>query len=343
LGHEILYLSRSDVESACRELDSVAIMREVFRLHGNGMTHLPAEAYLSWINRRGERVRSLSMPGYLGGALLAAGTKIINSNPANVRHRIRRASGVTLLFDETSTSIRCIMDASFISALRTASVTLVAAEILRAPVMDTIAVIGAGPIAGAHLDLLLRRVPEVRIVRIYDLDPVASARLRECAQVAASGARVDIELPGSARETIEGADLVITATTVTEGYIQFEWLKKGSILVHVSLDDVLPEVVLRASLVIVDDWDLVKADDRRLLGRMYRRGEIVGPGEPGRNGSRCVDSNLGDVVAGRHPGRTSSDQVILVNPFGLAIEDIAMARRVYDVASARGLGRILPE
>ena len=76
----IRYLSRKDVELACEEIDSVALMREVFTLHGKGQTFLPDEAYLAWTNERGESLRSLNMPGYVGGSLDAAGTKIINSN-----------------------------------------------------------------------------------------------------------------------------------------------------------------------------------------------------------------------------------------------------------------------
>lgn len=65
----ILYLSRKDVELACADLDSVAAIRDLFKLHGSGQTILPDEAYLGWANDRGEQVRSLNMPGYVGGSL----------------------------------------------------------------------------------------------------------------------------------------------------------------------------------------------------------------------------------------------------------------------------------
>src|SRR5439155_19307607 len=71
----ILYLCRDDVEQACKEIDSVAIVREVFRMHGTGQTILPDEAYMPWQNGKGEAVRSLNMPGYIGGTFNAAGTK----------------------------------------------------------------------------------------------------------------------------------------------------------------------------------------------------------------------------------------------------------------------------
>ena len=91
----ILYLSRKDVELACADLDSVAPIRDLFKLHGSGQTILPDEAYLGWANDRGEQVRSLNMPGYVGGSLNSAGTKIINANIANPQRGLPRASGIT--------------------------------------------------------------------------------------------------------------------------------------------------------------------------------------------------------------------------------------------------------
>src|SRR5438270_14032756 len=83
----ILYLSRSDVERACAELDSVALVAEALALHAQKETVLPDEAYLAWTNQSGEAARSLNMPGALLATMGAVGTKIINANPANPRHR----------------------------------------------------------------------------------------------------------------------------------------------------------------------------------------------------------------------------------------------------------------
>src|ERR1041384_5950247 len=116
----ILYLNRKDVELACGDLDVVAVIREVFQLHGSGQTVLPDEAYLGWTNDKGELVRSLSLPGYVGGSLDSAGTKIINANAANPSRGLPRASGVTLIYDKTSVRVNCIMEGAYLSSLRTA-------------------------------------------------------------------------------------------------------------------------------------------------------------------------------------------------------------------------------
>ena len=333
MNDAILYLTRAEVELACRELDPVALMRQAFCLHGSGMTRLPDEAYLSWTNSLGERVRSLSMPGYLDAPFSAAGTKIINSNPANITRGIPRASGVTILFDADSTRVRCIMDSAYISSLRTASVSALAIELLRGPSISSCGLIGAGAIATAHLRLFLDRFPEIQRVRIYDHKAEAARRL------AASDARCSVA--GSAEQAIRGAEIVVTATTTTTGYVPFDWLQAGTVLVHVSLDDVLAEVALRCDLLVVDDWHLVRTDDKRLLGRMYRAGDLTGPGETAA-GKRAVTAELGDLVTGRFPGRTRAGQIVLVNPFGLAIEDVAIASKVFEIARGRHMGTLLP-
>ena len=89
-----------------------------------------------------------------------------------------------------------------------------------------------------------------------------------------------LEVAPSAEGAIRPAQLIVPVTTTTTGYIALDWLQPGAILVNVSLDDPLPEVALRADRLFVDDWPLVRADSRRLLGRMYRAGQIEGPDAP---------------------------------------------------------------
>lgn len=150
------------------------------------------------------------------------------------------------------------------------------------------------------------------------------------------------------RECVANADLVVPVTVVTEGYLEHEWFKPAALISHVSLDDVLPEVVRGAGLVVVDDWTLVSHDDKRLLGRMYREGQLLGPdGEHPAGlapvpGVAAVDTTLGEIVSGRHPGRVFDDEIVLCNPFGMSILDVALGSAVAAAAEKIGIGHRVP-
>ena len=338
----ILYLNRKEVEVASAGIDGVAVIGDLFKLHVSGQTILPDEAYLGWTNEQGEQVRSLNMPGYIGGALKVAGTKIINGNIANPSRGLPRASALTMVYDDTSVRINCIMEGAYLSSLRTACVTALSAELFQARAIEQVALIGAGVLAQAHIQVLVKRLPALRAIRLFDISRERIAGLQAQVEGLLQAGGVELHISSSAQEAIEGAQLVVPVTTTTTGYIQFDWLQPGAILVNISLDDPLPEVVLRAGKVIVDDWKLVRNDPRRLIGRMYRAGQIVGPDEPddpGKQGQRRrIDAELGEVVLGSRGRREHLDEVILVNPFGLSIEDVALAAHVYQKALELNLG-----
>jgi ornithine cyclodeaminase len=284
------------------------------------------------------------MPGYVVAETPVVGTKIINSNPRNPMNQLPRASGLTLLFDPQTGRITCVMEGAFVSALRTASVSAVASDHLASATVEQLAILGAGELARSHLKLLPPRLPGLREIRIFDLEATRAAQLaREVPEIAARGIR--LRIAESAESAARGAQVIVAVTTTTTGYIALDWLEPGSLLLNISLDDALPEVVLGVDRLIVDDWHLVSQDNHRLLGRMYRAGQIVGPLDETRSplgpDVRRVDAELGWVLTGRAPGRRNETERILVNPFGLSIEDVALADEVRQAACRRGLGRVL--
>lgn len=342
--NQILYLKRQDVEHLCQEIDSVEVMREVFRLHGSEQTILPDEAYLGWDNHLNERVRSLNMPAYVGGAWQSAGTKIINGNPQNPTRGVPRASGLTVLFENSTVRPCCIMEGAHISSLRTASVSALAVDLLQGRPIEDLAIIGAGVLAQAHVSLLAQRLPTLKRIWAFDLMPERVAILKQELSTLLEKHGLIFHLCKNAEEAIRAAQVIIPTTTTTEGYIHFAWLQAGALLVNISLDDPLPEVVLQATQVIVDDWHLVKEDPRRLIGRMYRAGQVIAPDDPTpivQKQTRRIDAQLGEIVSGKKDGRRHIDDIILVNPFGLAIEDIALATEVYRKAQQQNLGLLL--
>jgi ornithine cyclodeaminase len=350
----ILYLSALEVARALEAVDVVEVVAAALAAHARGETVLPDEAHLAWACDD-EPLRSLSMPALVGDC---AGVKLINANPANPRRGLPRASGLIVLFGLETGRPFCILEAARISCLRTAGVTAVATDLLAPRPLERAALLGAGALARGHLELLASRLPALREIRVYDVDrALAAALAADCGGLAtgrgglatgrgglatgrgglATGRAVVCD---SAEDAIRGAELVVTVTTTTTGYICHDWLAPGALLVNVSLDDPLPEVVLRADKVFVDDWARVAGDPRRLLGRMLRAGQITGPADPDGPG-RTIDGELGEILIGAREGRAGPQEIILVNPFGLAVEDVAVARSVHRHAERRGLGTAL--
>jgi ornithine cyclodeaminase len=330
----LLYLWAREVARALEAVDVVEVVAGALAAHARGETVLPGEAHLAWICGD-ESVRSLSMPAVVGDC---AGVKLINANPANPGRGLPRASGLIVLFGLETGRPFCILEAGLISCLRTAAVTAVAADLLAPRPVERLALLGAGALARGHLELLAPRLPALREIRVYDVDPAAAAAFAagRAGAVVCAGAVVG----NSAEAAIRGAELIIAVTTTTSGYIRHEWLAPGALLVNVSLEDPLPEVVLRSDKVFVDDWARVAGDDRRLLGRMLRAGQITGPGDAAGPG-RAIDGELGELLIGARSGRTTPEEIILVNPFGLAVEDVAVARAVHRQAERHRRGIVL--
>lgn len=335
-NNTLLYLNSRQVKEICVELNTIEIIREVFALYAAKKAILPNEAYLTWVNTNEESARSLNMPSFIGGKYQTAGTKIINANIANTKKGLPRASGLTLLFDPLTAQVACIMEGAYISSLRTASVSMLAIDILRKKnLVADVSVIGLGIQGRAHLEYLLSHVTGVGKIHIYDNDAVMLEKTAERFRKSKK-----IYVSKTAREAVSNSDIIITATTTTKGYIAFDWLRKGALVIHVSLDDLLPEVVEKADVLIVDDWNLVKTDNKRLFGRMYGKEQLRGPDD--RKGSiPYVHAEFADIITSKKVGRKNNDQIIIFNPFGLAFEDIGIAHHVYRIALKEKIGTYL--
>jgi ornithine cyclodeaminase len=346
---DFLYLSRAQVVACLDEVDAVDVTAETLRRHALGETILPDEAYLGWRTADGHQARSLGMPGGVHTADgLVLGMKVINGSLGNPERGLARSQGLLMMFDAETAYPYAVMESAYISSLRTAAVTAVSALRLRSGPVGRMAVLGCGTLAQAHLRLLPTVLDKLSEVTLFDLVPERAEALAAALRADPDVAHLDVEVSGTARDCVTGADLVLTVTVTTEGYIEAGWLAPGALVAHVSLDDVLPEVVEAAGLVVVDDWGLVSHDERRLLGRMWRAGRLLAPDgghhpdvTPAPDAPR-VHTTLGDVLAGRHPGPTDPTGTVLSNPFGMSILDVALGAKVAQIAEDRGLGQRIP-
>ena len=259
----------------------------------------------------------------------ALGAKIITVFPGNDATPYDSHQGAVLLFDTQYGRLIGILDASTITALRTAAVTAVATRLLSRPESRTLALLGAGVQAATHLESisLVRPIDEVRV---WSRSGDRAHRFAEA--LAAEGTRI-VVCP-TARQAVDGADVVCTVTSSREPVLLGDWLAPGT---HVN--------AVGASLATSRELDsaaVVKARlyvDRR-ESTVNEGGDFLVPKREGLIGDDHIVGEIGELLVDppRIPGRRSPDEITLFKSLGLAIEDVAAARRVYDRAVATGAG-----
>lgn len=330
----LLYLSSSDIARACASIDPLRCVAGALRQHADGRARVGDEGTLRWSPAEGQSARTLNMPGLLA-APAVVGTKIINANTGNPDSGLPRADGLTLLFDPSTARPLVIAQAAQISALRTAAVSTLAAVRLHNGGPIALGLLGAGTIAEAHAVLMNKHLA-IEKVLVHDRVPGRAQAL--AARLRAMDGSFRQVMAVAAEHAVSEANVVVTATTATAAYVPSDWIAPGTVVVNVSLDDIDADAYLKSDLLYVDDWQLIRADTQRLLGRLARAGTVSGPGEPAPAGGRSVTGTIGQLLAGSCPGRRDAGQTALVNPFGMAIEDLALAQEVYRAAVSLGLG-----
>ena len=256
------------------------------------------------------------------------GVKVISVFPQNREAGIESHQGVVLLFEAEHGRPVALVDASEVTALRTAAVSGVATRALARPDADDLAILGSGTQARTHLEAMLA-VRQVRRVRAWS--PTRS-RLESFAAEASERHAIPVEVVADSRAAVDGASLVCTVSGAAEPIVRGEWLAPGC---HVNaVGSAVPTAreldgeALRRSRLIVD----------RRESAMHESGDVLLAIAEGAIGPEHIAGELGEVLIGALPGRTDADQVTLFKSLGLAVEDVATARAVYEAAMATGAG-----
>lgn len=323
---EFLYLKQEDVIAAgvldmSRALEDV---ENVFRMLVEGRVVMPKKTVLDFYGEGGVyNGHIVAMPVYakepLNVALIkwAAGF-IFNPAKYNLPHGI----DVIILSDIESGRPLAIMDGTLVTAIRTGAVNGIAAKYLAAPDSKTAGIVGAGVIGRTTVWALLRVLPELEEVRVFDL---RGEKARRLAEETGDGR---LRAVASLREAVVGSDVVVTATTSQEPIIKGDWLKAGCLCIQMGKREYEPAAILAMDRWVVDNWEQFKGYERALIYQLCRDGAI-----------REEDiEELPDIVAGRRSGRVDNGEKIFFDSFGMACEDLAVAYRVYREALGKGIG-----
>jgi 2,3-diaminopropionate biosynthesis protein SbnB len=324
---DILYLNRRDVRAAMGSSirGYVEALRAALALHAEGKTAQPLKPYLRWRRRGHIADRIIAMPGYVGGTHPMAGIKWIGSKHDNPTERgIPRASAVIVLNDPETHYPVAMLEGGEISGMRTAGVTVLACEYLARPGFRAVSLVGCGFIGRLHALGLLECFPLIEQLLLYDHDRRAASALAD--ELEREGLTVTV--CATAEEAVCRGEVVVPCTVTAKPYIELDWLMPGVFVSNISIMDVKPDVYLGVNKLIVDDWEQANRE-RKTINQLVLAGRLK---------QSDLHAELGDVVRGHRPGRTDPDERILLNPMGMAIEDVACAAAVYRTAREQGTG-----
>ena len=309
-----------------RELELMAVIRRAYETHAGGDVSLPNSTFLRFPNDQQNRI--IALPAYLGQDFGVAGIKWVSSFPDNIRQGLDRASAVVILNSTETGRPRAILEGSIISAKRTAASAALAAQNI-ATGFSTAGFIGCGLINFEIARFLLAACPRIESFLAYDLD---EARVRQFGEKCRRAfGDIEVEIAKDMREVLKRSSLVSLATTAGVPHIfDLAGCAPQSTLLHVSLRDLAPEVILSCDN-IVDDVDHVC----RANTSIHLAEQLTG----NRSFIRCT---LADILLQKMPARRDDESVAIFSPFGLGVLDLAAAQLVLEEGLKQDMGTILP-
>lgn len=306
--------------------DSIACVREAYLAHHDGQTVNPDSYFLRFPDNPANRI--IALPATIRGNMDVSGIKWIASYPGNIRSGLARASATLVLNDIATGYPFACLEASRISAVRTAASAVLAATWLngQARAAPAIAFIGAGVIARTIFDTFMADEWRIGSVQVHDPDRPSAEAFRNHA---ATRTQAPVTVLDNLAEALR-SPVVVFATNVSTPYVvPPERFSPGQIVLNISLRDIAPELILHA-FNIVDDVDhCLKANtsphlaEQKCGNRKFIAGTIAA-------------LMRGEIVPDR-------SRPLIFSPFGLGILDLALGKRVFDEARRRGLATPIPD
>ena len=321
-----LLLNRAEIEQVISMRDVVEIVENTFRGLGDGTVVNPTKAALdlgegsSWPAYKGFMN---AMPAYVGW-LDSAGLKWVGGFRDNLTRGLPFITAMTLLIDPRTGQFLSIMDGALITNLRTGAQAAVPLRRLHGGDRIRIGLYGAGA-QGRTATRAIAEVFHIDSLKVYDVRPEAAEQFaREIAPVVQGGISV-VESPEDAADS----DAIVCVTTSREKFLRDAWIKPGTtVLALGSYQECEDAFVVRADKIFVDHME-----------QCLHRGALRDAVAAGSITPRQISATIGEVVAGKKPGRTSPAERILCVPLGTGAMDIAVAAVAYRRALERGLGR----
>lgn len=324
---ELLVVGHDDVKRLLPMEECIELMASVLSDLARGAVWQP----LRFVVRPPDEPSLMGlMPAHRSGPTASYGLKAVCIFPGNAARGLDLHQGGVLLFDGETGALRALVDASAITATRTAAVSGVATRALARENVRELAILGAGVQARAHLNAMA-------VIRPFERGRVWSRTPEHAAAFAAEArAPFPVEAVESAEEAVRGADVVVTATSSVEPIVRRDWLAAGA---HVNaVGSSIPTAreldadTVAAAALFADARESMVNEGGDYLFAVREAG--IGP--------EHIRAELGEVLIGSAEGRRADDEVTVFKSLGLAAEDLAAAEYVYARATAEGAGTAVP-
>ncbi|MCA1635277.1 MAG: 2,3-diaminopropionate biosynthesis protein SbnB [Acidobacteria bacterium] len=320
-GHEVAALLEG------HESELIRNVRLAYEAHAGGESSLPHSVFLRFPNDARNRI--IALPAYLGREFEIAGMKWVSSFPGNLDYGLERASAMLILNSTLTGRTEAIIEASLVSARRTAASAALAAQCLRERGQEIrLGMLGCGLINLEIIRFLRAVFAEARSFTVYDIMAGRAERFKQKCREMFDG--IQISIAPDVDSLLSQCTLISFATTAMEPHVSsLAACAPGSIILHVSLRDLTPEVILSCDNV-VDDIDHVC----RAQTSLHLAEQLTG----GRDFIRCT---LGDILLGKANARRDRESIVVFSPFGLGILDLAVGQMVREMATKQNRGTII--
>lgn len=318
-------LTRTQIQKLADHRAVVRVVERAFKDYALGKAHMPAKVYLDIKKYNGD---FRAMPAYIESTQ-SCSLKWVNAHPDNSKHNLPSVMAVLILNDPKTGFPLSIMDATYLTALRTGAAGAVAAKYLSDKKSRVVGLVGCGVQAVTQLQMLrsIRRIKEVRVWgHKPDLIKTFIRKMR------LTGERM--LMATTIEACVDQADIVVTTTPVRRPIVNSDWIKPGAHINAIGADaegkQELDSSLLVNGVVVIDDW-----------AQASHSGEINVPLRKKLISKRSIHATLGDIVAGQASTKPNSDEISIFDSTGLAIQDAAVAHLIYRKAVQSNVGRLV--
>jgi len=319
---KVLVVNGSEVRTLLPMDECIDVMSDALAALARSEAMVPLRQIM-WLP---EKVGALGMmPGYISG-IDAVGLKVITVFPGNHGTRYDSHQGAVLLFEATHGQLLAIMDATTITAIRTAAVSGVATRLLAREDAESLAILGSGVQAGTHLAAMLHSRP-IQKVRVWSRD---AAHAQRFAERESKRHGIAINVMTTVQDAVKECDIICTTTSAREPILKGEWITPGT---HIN--------AVGSSVPFTRELDSTAVKIARLFvdrreSALNEAGDFLLARKEGIIEDTHIVGEIGEIMIGEIDGRRTSDEITLFKSVGAALEDLAAGVAIYKAVAGTG-------